>query len=105
MMSESWRELSDWDKERIEEWRRSISYDNIECELYILYKIISNFLYHLDEYDMIDNISHSEKSYIISVNQDQFIIHIIKVNTHIPFTELYNIMNIEISFSIIHRWL
>ena len=69
MISKSWKELFDWNKERIKKQRKSISHDNIKHELYIFHKIISDFLYHFNEYNIINNISYSKKLYIISINQ------------------------------------
>src|SRR5947207_1207590 len=61
MTPESRRELSDWDKGRIEGRRKSMSHGDIGRELHIPHRTISDFLHHLDERDMIDNISCSER--------------------------------------------
>ena len=40
MMSESWREMSDWDKGRIEGRRRSMSHGEIGRELHVPRRIV-----------------------------------------------------------------
>src|SRR5437762_10243182 len=78
MTPESWRELSDWDKGRIEGQRNSMSHDDIEHESHIPHRTISDFLHHLDERDTADNIPYSGRPRTTSASQDQFIIQIDK---------------------------
>ena len=103
MTSESRREMSDWDKGRIEGQRNSMSHDDIEHELHIPHRTISDFLHHLDERDTADNIPYSGRPRTTSASQDQLIIQTAKANTRIPLTELRNITNIEASLSTIRR--
>ena len=103
MASAPRKELSLWDKGRIEGRSRSMSDGTIARELHIPHLTVSNFLARLKNRHTQNNLPHTGRPWITSTSQDEHIIAAAESNTHIPFAELQNIINIPISITTIHR--
>ena len=99
MASEPRKELSEWDKGRIE--GRSVSMTDAEIgrELHIPRRTVSNFLTRLKNRQSSENLHRHGRPRITTEAQDKRIIAAAETNTHVPFASLQNLVNVPTSTS------
>ena len=105
------RELSDWDKGRIEGHIEAMTDAAISRELHIPCRTVSGFHQCLIRRGSAKNLPHPGRPRITSASQDRYIVRTAESDTRIPFTELHNITNMEASVSTVrlrlhedHMW-
>ena len=103
MASETRKELSQWDKGRIEGRHEYMTDTEIGHELHIPRQTISNFLTHLRTRHTSENLPRPGRPRITTKAQDKRIIHAALTHTHEPFAALQNIVNVPASTSTIRR--
>jgi len=91
------KELSQWDKGRIEGRSESTTDAEIGRQLRIPRRTVSNFLTHLRSRKTPNNLSRHGRQRITTKAQDKRIISAAETNTRIPFTLLQNIVNVPAS--------
>src|SRR5579859_6246252 len=93
-------ELTDFQKGRIIEARDlKKSYSEICEELHIPRSTIVNFLHRFETRNSEQNLAHTGRPRKTSTRFDHYIIRTAEANTRIPFTELRDITNSEVSVS------
>ena len=97
------KELSQWDKGRIEGRSEYISDSQIERELYIPRRTVSSFLMCLRNRQSSRNLPRHGRPRITTKAQDKRIIAAAETNTRVPFASLQNIVNIPASTTTIRR--
>src|SRR5579859_7559690 len=103
MALESQKELSEWDKGRIEGRSGSMSDREIGHELHIPHQTVSSFLMCLKTQHSSENLPRPGHPRITTKAQDRQIIAASEANTHVPFAALQNIVNIPASTTTIRR--
>ena len=105
MASEPRKELSQWDKGRIEGRSLSMTDTEIGRDLHIPQRTVSNFLTRLENRHSFENLPRHGRPQITTEVQDKCIIATADTNTHVPFTSLQNLVNVLASTSTIRRQL
>ena len=103
MVLKSQKELSEWDKGRIEGRSGSMSDREIGHELHIPHQTVSSFLMRLKTQHSSENLPRPGHPRITTKAQDRQIIAASEANTHVPFAALQNIVNIPASTTTIRR--
>src|SRR5579859_3308777 len=103
MASPQRMELSDFDKGRIEGLSASMSHGEISLQTGIPRCTISDFLALSKKRQTPNNLTRPGRPQITTIAQDKRIIAAAQANTHAPFSELLNIVNIPASVSTIRR--
>ena len=103
MGSEPRKELSQWDKGRIEGRSISTTGREIGHELHIPHQTVSSFLTRLKTRNSSENLSRSGRPRITTKAQDKRIVNAAETNTRLPFASLQNIVNVPASTSTIRR--
>jgi hypothetical protein len=103
MSSASRKELSEWDKGRIEGRSEYVSDGQIGHDLPIARRTVSNFLTRLRKRQSPQNILRHGRPRITTKAQDKRIISAADTNTRIPFASLQNTVNVPASTSTIQR--
>ena len=103
MSSSSRKELSEWNKGRIEGRSEYISDGQIGRNLQIPRRTVSNFLTRLRKRQSSRNLSRLGRPRITTKAQDKRIISAAETNTHTPFASLQNLVNVLASTSTIRR--
>ena len=103
MASKPRKELSQWDKGRIEGRSVSMTDTGIGHELHVPRQTVSNFLTRLRTHKSPNNLLRQSRPRITTEAQDKCIIAATKANTHIPFASLQNIVNVPVSTRTIRR--
>ena len=101
MPSKTRKELSEWNKGRIEGQSGSMTDGEIVRQLHIPRGIMSNFLTYLESRKTLDNLSRHGCPRITTKAQDKCIINAAQTNTRVPFASLQNIVNVPASTSTI----
>ena len=101
MASEPRKELSQWDKGRIEGRTLSMTDTEIGRELHIPQRTVSNFLTRLKNRQSSENLPQHGRPRITTKAQDKHIIAAANTNTRIPFASLQNLINVPASTSTI----
>src|SRR5579859_6750913 len=100
------RELTKFQKGQIVEARGlRMSYSEIGKELCIPRSMVSSFLTQSKQRDYVTNLPRPGRPPAISESQERYIIQTVNTNTRIPFTELCNITNTNVSIRTIQRHL
>src|SRR5579859_6965169 len=98
------KELTDLQKGRIIEARAlGKSFTEIGEELQLPRKTVSSFFERFQSCGSEENLPHTGRPRKTSVRFDRHLIHAALANTHVPFTELRDIMNSEVSIATIHQ--
>ena len=97
------KELSQWEKGRIEGRSEYISDSQIGHELHIPRRTVSSFLTRLRNRQSPQNLPRHGCPQITTKAQDKCIIAAAETNTRVPFTSLQNIVNVPASTSTIRR--
>ena len=97
------RELSQWDKGRIEGRSKSMTDTEIGQQLHIPRRTVSNFLTRLKTGKTSINLCRHGRPRITTEAQDKCIIAAAETNTRVLFASLQNIVNIPASTSTICR--
>jgi hypothetical protein len=95
------KELSLWEKGKIEGHSQSMTDSAIGCDLHIPRHTVSNFLTRLRIRQTPDNLPCPGRPRITTSSQDKYIITAAEANTHVPFTSLQNIVNVPASTTMI----
>ena len=103
MSSSSRKELSEWNKGRIEGWSEYISDGQIGRDLQIPRRTVSNFLTCLRKRQSLRNLSRLGRPRITTKAQDKHIISTAETNTRTPFASLQNLVNVPASTSTIRQ--
>ena len=103
MASKPRRELSQWDKGRIEGRSKFITDAKIGRQLHIPRRTVSNFLTRLKSRKTPNNLFRHGRLRITTKAQDKRIISAAETNTRVPFASLQNIVNVPASTSTIRR--
>ena len=103
MSSAQRKELSQWDKGRIEGLSKYISDGQIGRDLHIPRRTVSNFLTRLRTRQSSENLPRQGRPRITTKAQDKRIINAAETNTRAPFASLQNIVNVPASTSTIRR--
>jgi len=82
-----------------------MSYSEIGKELCIPRSMVSSFLTQSKQRDYVTNLPRPGRPPAISESQERYIIQTVNTNTRIPFTELCNITNTNVSIRTIQRHL
>ena len=96
MASAPRKELSLWEKGKIEGRSQSMTDGAITRDLHIPRRTVSNFLTRLRIRQTPDNLPHPGRPRITTASQDKRIIAAAETNTHVPFPSLQNIVNIPV---------
>jgi transposase len=95
------RELREFQKGRIVEARGlRMSYSEIGEELCIPRSTVSSFLTRSKQRDSVTNLPRPGRPPAISESQERYIIQTVNTNTRIPFTELRDITNTNVSTTV-----
>src|SRR5579859_4559285 len=98
------KELTDLQKRRIIEARAlGKSFTEIGEELHIPRKTVSSFFERFQSRGSEENLPHTGRPRKTSAQFDRHLIHAALANTRVPFTELRDITNSEVSIATIHR--
>src|SRR5579859_4225922 len=103
MVLKSQKELSEWDKGRIEGQSEYMTDKEIGRELHIPCQTVSSFLTCLETRQSSENLPWPGHSRITTKAQDKYIITAAETNTRVPFTSLQNIVNVPAFISTIRR--
>src|SRR5579859_1508711 len=103
MASKPRKELSEWDKGRIEGRSEYMTDIEIGRELHIPCQTVSSFLTRLETRQSSENLPRPGRPRITTKAQDKRIITAAETNTRVPFASLQNIINIPASTSTIRR--
>src|SRR5438270_6101114 len=105
MASKPRKELSEWDKGRIEGRSEYIKDIEIGHELNIPHQTVSSFLTCLKTRQSSENLPRPGRPQITTKAQDKCIIAAVETNTRVPLALLQNIVNVSASTSTIRRQL
>ena len=97
MASKPRKELSQWDKGRIEGRSLSMTDTEIGRELHIPQRTVSNFLTRLKNQHSSKNLPRHGRPRITTKAQDKRIITAAETNTRVPFASLQNLVNVPAS--------
>ena len=103
MASKPRKELSEWDKGRIEGRSEYMTDIEIGRELHIPRQTVSSFLTRLETRQSSENLPRPGRPRITTKAQDKRIITAAETNTRVPFASLQNIINVPASTSTIRR--
>jgi len=101
MASKPRKELSEWDKGRIEGRSGYMTDTEIGCDLHIPQQMVSSFLTCLKIRHSSKNLSRPGRPRITMKVQDKHIISVAETNTRVRFASLQNIVNVPASTSTI----
>jgi len=103
MASKPRKELSQWDKGRIEGQSQFMTDTAIGHELHIPWRTVSNIQTRLETRHSSENLPRPGRPRITTKAQDKRLVSAAETNTRVPFALLQNIVNVPASTSTIRR--